>query len=475
MRHALFFAALWLTACQAAPPAAPSPSAPPKAPTPGVHEAEWSAATGGLNRGQVGLATLEHPAGTVATGDTEGAGVDVVPFFVDRNEDFSLVFHPNGTLHSIELRGPDHLSLAVLDAKRTNFRATLAPGRYRLILRHDGTGDAGSGVPFFIKYNPRAAAPAAFRVQSTAPSVADLEVGAGVCASCDMSGMYLRGADLHGAELPGAKLSRAELSDANLADANLEGADLSHINGGGALFTRADLEGAHLAQSNLKGATFFGARLVDADLSGADLSVSPVGAGQTGLSRADLSGASLELANLTGVDMTNVMGKGASFAAATLDHTRLDGADLEGAVFEGTRVRADSLQSTVVKGASFKGAHMPGAVFRRVTLAANDFTGAILDGAQFQYATIYGENIFTGISGVEADFTYAQIGPVSFRLSNMARSTFFGASVGGADVRGANLSNANLMVAPQSGFVNLAPPTITDGVVPSALIPPQAP
>ena len=167
---------------------------------------------------------------------------------------------------------------------------------------------------------------------------------------CDLSHIFLRGADLSGASLSGAALRGADLRGADLSVANLRGAFLIR-----AYLSGADLIGAYLSVANLRNAD-----LSEADLSGADL----IGAYLRG---ANLRGAYLRGANLRNADLRNADLSGAYLMGADLSRADLREADLrradlrdanvENAIFSDNTGIAESLKQELIdKGAKFQDA-----------------------------------------------------------------------------------------------------------------------
>jgi uncharacterized protein YjbI with pentapeptide repeats len=463
----LLSVALILAACQAAPPAhAPTASAPVK---PTAQEGDWTSPASGLVRGQVGLTRLEHPTGTPHAGDNGGAGVDEVPFHLDVTSPFSISFTTGGANHTLELRGPDQALIASLNAQQPVFRGTLGPGRYRLVLRHDGAGEPGGDVPFFVKYNRPSVAGSAYRLlQATSAQPAqdqatqadpaaskqtdsghDIEVGAKICAGCDMRGMDLQGHDFGAAELPGTNLGDTRLSGAVFTGANLRGASFDRAIAEGAAFDKAKLQNTVFTRADLKAANFDGAELATADFQGAQLGVGirplrlainnpflPQKSSPGTFIGADMAGADLRGADLSATD----------FSAAQMTNTKLNGANLAGTIFKAAEMAAADLRAVRITGGNFEQAFLSGATFRHATVTGGNFTGAILDRAQFQYARLTEKTTFTSASGIETDFTGATLNNCDFGESRFVRSSFFRADVQQTNFIMAILSGSNLYV-----------------------------
>jgi uncharacterized protein YjbI with pentapeptide repeats len=211
----------------------------------------------------------------------------------------------------------------------------------------------------------------------------------------DLSGVDLEGADLTRANLTGISLGNVKLRDATLDEAiGFAGADHSLVDLSNTSLKRVDfsnalLYGAKLNGANLEGANLSGAFLKNnpdtkirfaASLSGAHLK-------NVNLSHAQLNGVDFGNASFYGNNAAADMGcdtsKGflngcASAASATMNGTNFSGAYLYGVDFKNATIQGVQFTDAVLVGASFAGATVS-ADPSHGTLTR--FTAAFLQGA----------------------------------------------------------------------------------------------
>jgi uncharacterized protein YjbI with pentapeptide repeats len=231
-----------------------------------------------------------------------------------------------------------------------------------------------------------------------------------------IAGASLAGSTLMEANLSGADLNGADLSACILRDSNLEGADLSDAD-----CTKAELLRARMARVLAVGTVFDEARMDHIDAPAIDCSRASFAqatlrhaqtpdavferavfvatkargwqapdlraAGITASEFADLSeaslprlqapGATFQNTALVGVELSEAVLTGATFASCLLDRARLRSVDL---------AKGNCAGSTIT-GCDFTAAKLTAAVFLQATVTKCIFTKAVLVGAEFADAT----------------------------------------------------------------------------------------
>ncbi len=214
----------------------------------------------------------------------------------------------------------------------------------------------------------------------------------------DLRNARLRNADMQGQvlsnmDLSGADLRFATLQGAVLVNANLEGANLcqAQLNGSAAVRQAATLTGAHLKNTNLafanldgvafSSASFYSSTAGSCQQTACDTYVAPVCASAF---QASINNASFEGAYLSNVDMGEATGVGVNFSNALLLGVSFAHADLSHNNDTGTR-------------STFKNASLQGTDFSTANLRFADFTGAKVDASSCVQARLTaGFGLFSG-------------------------------------------------------------------------------
>ncbi|CAF3692718.1 unnamed protein product [Rotaria sp. Silwood1] len=143
------------------------------------------------------------------------------------------------------------------------------------------------------------------------------------CVSCDLSNVYLPGANLNHANLSNANLNNANLSYASLNHANLNSANLSNAN-----LSYADLSNADLSNASLNNASLSYANLSYASLSASDLSYANLSHANLSYTNGPINGINMSSPNLSGANLTSANFTYATLNGANLSHANLTSANL---------------------------------------------------------------------------------------------------------------------------------------------------
>jgi len=225
-----------------------------------------------------------------------------------------------------------------------------------------------------------------------------------------------RGADLAGADLSGADLSGADLRDAVLVrvtasmwrtdGANLDGA-LTDDRSSGAPVDK--MPAAEMLHEHAIWCESGGTQGQPSVFDGVDLRAlrSITGLNLTALSARkatfyglDMDGVQLQGAHLEGADLRSTRMRRADLRGARLTGAKLAGADLREAQLGPLLIGPERLLAADLSGASLRGADLSGADLRRASLVGADLTRCILHGAQTRYAD-FTHATLTGVKGLD--------------------------------------------------------------------------
>lgn len=327
----------------------------------------------------IAVTFLEHPDSEKPERDTDGVGIDIIPYKYKRalGNTFCWEYEDEGAEHFMTLVDSNAVEVLMVEANGDCVTEVIEEGDYEMRIHHDGRTEDSIGVFIQVTKDTDEAGARSIdtyqgvlktakgifsetlskigitceaNAQTVEENVKTL-LSTGACVSCD-----LHGANLSDADLTNVNLFKANLTNANLTNANLSGEGTSLIE---AIFNGADLSGAFLS-----GVNSFRANLTEANLNGADLS-------GANFVEANLSGAFLNGANLFGAFLN-----AANMTDANLPEAILIQADLNDAVLQDADLTNADLTLAMLGNANLSGANLSGADLTNADLTEANLSGA---------------------------------------------------------------------------------------------------